>query len=99
MSYSWKIRHAVAIRIFFAVAIVLFPLGSSLSAQTDDPDALYHDRANRASAMRAAQLWEARAGTDYEAARKLHGTVKLRKIQLPNPQDMGIDPRCKIDML
>jgi tetratricopeptide (TPR) repeat protein len=79
------------IRIFLAVATVLIPLGSSLSAQSDDPDTLYHDRANRASAMRAAELWEARAGTDYAAAWKLarmcywlgtHGTKEERRAAL-----------------
>jgi tetratricopeptide (TPR) repeat protein len=74
-----------------AVAIVLLPLGASLAAQSDDPDALYRDRENRASAMRAADLWEARASTDYEAAWKLarmcywlgtHGTKEERRAAL-----------------
>jgi tetratricopeptide (TPR) repeat protein len=66
-------------------------LASPLPAQSDNPDALYRDRENRASAMRAADLWEARASDDYEAAWKLarmcywlgtHGTKDERRAAL-----------------
>jgi hypothetical protein len=36
-----------------------------------NPDALYRDRENIASAQRAADLWQARASTDFDAAWKL----------------------------
>ena len=41
------------------------------SAATDNPDELYRNRENLQSAQRAADLWEARASTDFDAAWKL----------------------------
>jgi tetratricopeptide (TPR) repeat protein len=46
---------------------------SALAAQAPDPDALYRQRENLASAKQAADIWAARAaaGTDFESAWKL----------------------------
>ena len=45
--------------------------GARQAPSPDDPDALYRDRENPASAARAAELWATRADTDFEAAWKL----------------------------
>jgi tetratricopeptide (TPR) repeat protein len=67
---------------------------ASPSAQ-GNPDALYRDRENTVSAERAADLWQARASTDFDAAWKLarisywlgtHGPHEQRKAAL----DRGI---------
>jgi hypothetical protein len=45
--------------------------GVEIDKSADDPDELYRNREDLASAMRAATLWGAAAATDYEAAWKL----------------------------
>jgi len=47
------------------------PDASHAAPAPDDPDALYRDRENPASAERAADLWATRADTDFESAWKL----------------------------
>ena len=61
------------LRLFRAVALASSVLGG-LAAQTRtdvDPDELYRQREQLASAARAADLWAARSSTDFEAAWKL----------------------------
>jgi tetratricopeptide (TPR) repeat protein len=64
---------------------------SQQRAQPDNPDALYRNRENLQSAQRAADLWEARASTDFDAAWKLaracywlgtHGPKEARRAAL-----------------
>jgi tetratricopeptide (TPR) repeat protein len=49
------------------VLVLLF----TAAVQAQDPDALYRNRQNPQSASRAADIWEARSNTDYDAAWKL----------------------------
>jgi tetratricopeptide (TPR) repeat protein len=56
---------------YFGLTLTLLWSIIAASAQSDNPDALYRNRENFQSAGRAADLWEARASTDFEAAWKL----------------------------
>jgi hypothetical protein len=66
------------------------PLPAYAAAAQDDPDALYRDRLNSASAVRAADIWAKRlatAPTDFEAAWKLaRAQYWLGTSALPQPQ-------------
>jgi tetratricopeptide (TPR) repeat protein len=74
-------------------------LGAAIvSASQDDPDRLYSGRANLSMAWRAADLWAARAGDEYEAAWKLsrvcywlgtHALKAERRTALERGSDAG----------
>jgi tetratricopeptide (TPR) repeat protein len=51
--------------------LVLLFLLARTPAFAQDPDELYRQRENLSSAKRAAEIWSANAGTDFEAAWKL----------------------------
>ena len=61
--------NGAARRLSLAAILVLW-MAAPL-AQAGNPDALYRDREHLPSARRAADLWQARASTDFEAAWKL----------------------------
>jgi tetratricopeptide (TPR) repeat protein len=83
---------------FFVLAIALLGSIVSPSAQPDNPDALYRNRADLQSARRAADLWQPRASTDFTAAWKLarisywlgtHGTKEERRAALARGINAG----------
>jgi len=90
-----------------ACCILAFYLASA-AAQSPDPDALYRQRENLASARQAAEIWAARAsaGRDFEASWKLaracywiggHGTETERRASLDRgvragEQAIALDP-------
>jgi hypothetical protein len=55
----------------FVLACVVTAAAAAQGPAGTDPDALYRQREDPASAARAADLWAARSSTDYEAAWKL----------------------------
>ena len=54
-----------------AIVAVLFLLLARPTLFAQDPDDLYRQREDLSSAKRAAEIWSANAGTDFEAAWKL----------------------------
>ena len=53
------------------LAVLFFCLLARSPLFAQDPDELYRQREDLASAKRAAEMWSANAGTDFEAAWKL----------------------------
>jgi len=78
-----------------AVAVAIIPLDAHLAIQVpaDDPDALYKDRENLASAQKATDLWTARLKAnpkDFTAAYRLaQARYWLGTNGLPEPQRKG----------
>ena len=74
-------------------AITLFDAGIAAQVPADDPDALYKDRENLASATRATDIWAARLAAnpkDFESAYKLsQARYWLGTNGLPEPQRKG----------
>jgi len=54
-----------------ALPVLLFLILARPPVFAQDPDELYRQREDLSSAKRAAEIWSANAGTDYEAAWKL----------------------------
>ena len=74
----------------YIAGFALFGAAAHARAAQDDPDALYRDRSNSASAVRAAEIWANRVATtasDFEAAWKLaRAQYWLGTNGLPQPQ-------------
>jgi tetratricopeptide (TPR) repeat protein len=88
--------HASSRHTHALICVLLFNV--AVQAQAQNPDALYRDRENLRSASRAADIWEARATTDYEAAWKLaricywlgtHGPKAARRAALERGVQAG----------
>jgi tetratricopeptide (TPR) repeat protein len=83
---SFVFRHLRIIMTRALTTLLLSALSISVSAQSENPDTLYRNRANLVSAGRAADIWEARATTSYEAAWKLSRAAYWLGTHLPKDQ-------------
>jgi TRAP transporter T-component len=88
------------VRLALAIPCVVFATVRGQTRSDRDPDALYQGRENLASAERAADLWQQRAGMDFAASWKLaracywlgtHQAEHIRRAALERGVNAGED--------